>query len=223
MSTITPRDRFEVPAFLESIQGQSLPEQRALLTSKCTELEGDLAAIREQIAAATPDDRLAKPDWWKRIQGARHVKGLQIQQLLAATNRITAVLKTQLAAAEAQSAQSLGRCFMLATRERVSAADYEQLLERAREIRADGGRFFIGKLYYRQEDGQLQFLTDFACAAHDQEEAEAKVLEQAWDPRLDTASCTPHFDYERETDDETDTEPAAPAETAGEAVAGATA
>lgn len=216
--------RFEVQPFLDSISSLPLAEQRQILMNKRVELESDLTAIREQVQSTTEADKVARPDWWKRLRGARHVKGLQIQQITTATGRVTAALRSEAQAASDRASQSLSRCFMLAARERLRPEDYETLLEHARGLQAEGARLFIGKLYYQDEEGTLHFMCDFTVAAPDRTTAESRVLDQAWDNRLDAASCAPHFEYEASDGEEEEgsqalSESVPPAEAAGEAVA----
>jgi len=113
------KDRFEVKPFLERIQHMPLVAQCDMLTAKRAELELDLASIQQQIADTPANDRLAKPEWWKRIQGARHVKGLQITELTAALGRASSDLRAEGSAASDTHTTSLARCFMMAAEQRL--------------------------------------------------------------------------------------------------------
>ena len=198
------KDRFEVKPFLERIQHMPLVAQCDMLTAKRAELELDLASIQQQIADTPANDRLAKPEWWKRIQGARHVKGLQITELTAALGRASSDLRAEGSAASDTHTTSLARCFMMAAEQRLAPADYQELLEQARRLQGRTVRTrqkFVGKLYYADENGILYFMTTFDITATSREAAERTILEMEWDPRLDGASCYPHFEYEAEPDE----------------------
>jgi len=53
---------------------------------------------------------------------------------------------------------------------------------------------YKGHLYWRDEEGKLGHIARFDEHASTKEEVEHKILDNYyWDPRLDAASCVPHF------------------------------
>lgn len=54
---------------------------------------------------------------------------------------------------------------------------------------------YKGNFYFRDEAGALHFLGTFKVRAATQVDAQHLVLDQYWDPRLDAASCSPHYEF----------------------------
>jgi hypothetical protein len=57
---------------------------------------------------------------------------------------------------------------------------------------------FKGDLYYYDDDEIKHHLASFEEEAANPTLLERKVLDKHWDDRLDSASCSPHFEYEIE-------------------------
>jgi hypothetical protein len=54
---------------------------------------------------------------------------------------------------------------------------------------------YKGTLYYADEEGK-HILDSFEVHAETKDDAKKKVMDDLWDPRLDSASCVPHFEFE---------------------------
>jgi hypothetical protein len=95
---------------------------------------------------------------------------------------------------------------------RLHELDLDDSLAAARDyFNAEQRPVFSGRLYYRDEDQILRFVSSFAgIEAKDRDEAMNLVLEREWDPQLDKAHLSPFFEWDNESTPTT--EPDSPAD-----------